>query len=504
MFDFFQQFIKQAKNVFGKLDPKQKLVVMVVSIFCITMIVYLMAWTGERQWKVLFSNLEPEDANAVIEQLDQDGIPYRVETEGTAIMVEQGQEFELRLKYQAQGLITGGSVGYEIFDRPSIGMTDFLQQVNYKRSLEGELSRTIRSLESVENSRVTIVLPRAALFTDDQKEATASVLLTLKAGTSLTSEQINTIGMIVANSIEGLIPANVAISDSHGNNLSQAINKDPLIQIRSDQLKMQRSYEIQIQNKLESLLSETVGPNNYNVNVSLEMDFTQSHSTSIAYNPSAAATPTRSEETESSTGGTIDSVSAASSAERTTSNFEIDQTTTDSINEYGVIKRMTIAVLVNGTYADVNGVRTYSARTGPDIATLLQSVQNASGYDASRNDFITVQDYQFDTAALTDELAGIDAQERNDLISLALKWIGIVVAGIVFIFVLRSVFRSLDLLLPKPKPKPAIDIEAEAIEEEISAEAQRRTQMLEQVSRFTREKPSNVASLLSTWLIEEK
>ncbi|MCP4728233.1 MAG: flagellar M-ring protein FliF [bacterium] len=503
MFDFFSQFLKQASSVFKKLDAKQKVVVLIVSVVSVVVIIYLMNWTGERQWEVLFSNLQAKDAQSIIDQLEEDNVPYRLQTEGTAIEVPQGTEYELRVRIQSQGLITGGVVGYEIFDRPSLGMTDFLQQVNYKRSIEGEISKSIQSMEVINMARVYIVVPKASLFVEDEKPATASVLLTVTPGQELSSEQINTIAKVVAYSVEGLQPANVTISDSYGNNLSRAINKDPLMALRSDQLRLTRQYEMEVQNKLETLLAQAVGSTNYMVSVSVDFDFTQASSVSKTYEPTP--TPVRSEERENAAGGLQDTVGQASSNERSTTNYEINEMVRNTVEEFGTVNRISVAVMVNGRQVeDPNGDMIYQPRTQQELDALEASVRSAIGFNASRNDLVSVADYQFDTSALEEQIDRLAAQRREEMMQRILKWTLMSVAGLAFIFVLRSVFRSLDLLLPKPKPKPAIDIEAEAIEEEISAEAQRRAQMLDQVSKFTREKPANVAGLLNTWLIEEK
>ncbi len=268
MLDFFIQFIKQARSVFSKLDAKQKGVIAFAAVLGVSVIVFVMTWTGEQQWVVLQSNLQPEDAQEIVQYLEEQGVTYQLETEGTAILVPQGEELELRLEITANGLVTGGVIGYEIFDRTNIGMTDFIQQVNFKRALEGELSRTIRAMEMVEIAKVRIVVPQQSLFVQDQKPTTSSVLLTLRPNTTLSSEQTTTIASLVANSVEGLIPANVVISDSFGNNLSSVINKDPLLAAKSEQLRLKSSLELDLKSRLEITLTEALGPNNSIVNVS--------------------------------------------------------------------------------------------------------------------------------------------------------------------------------------------------------------------------------------------
>ena len=503
MVEFFKQFFRQAKGVFVKLEAKQKAVVLAVSVLSIFVIVYLMTWTGQQQWTVLQSNLQPEDAKRIVDLLKEKKVEYKLETEGTAILVPQGTELDLRLEIVSQGLITGGVVGYEIFDRPNIGMTDFLQQVNYKRALEGELSRTIRRLEMVDFAQVHIVVPKTSLFAQDQKQTTASVVLTLKAGQQLTAEQIKTIASLVAYSVEGLNPSYVTISDSRGSELSKVISKDPLLSARSEQYQLQLAVEEGMRSKLETTLGEALGSNNAIVNVAVEMDFTQVTKDETVYDPVSQVV--LSEERESTAGSLQDTVGRASSGERTTTNYVMNETKSHSKEEFGKVKRVTVSVLVNGRYRkEQDGTQTYLPRSPEELASLKQSVMNAIGANEARGDQISVQDYQFDRTIILTQQEELKQQQFNEMLKNILKWSLMAVAGFLFLFVLRSVFRSLDLLLPKPKPKPAIDIEAEAIEEEISAEAQRRAQMLDQVSRFTKEKPANVASLLNTWLIEEK
>jgi flagellar M-ring protein FliF len=503
MLEFFKQFFRQARGVFVKLDAKQKAVVLIVSVLSVFVIIYLMTWTGQKQFTVLQSNLQPEDAKRIIDFLDEKKIEHKLETEGTAILVPQGTELDLRLEIVSKGLITGGIVGYEIFDRPNIGMTDFLQQVNYKRALEGELSRTIRSLDIVHQAQVRIVTPKTSLFVQDQKPTTASVIVTLKPGKQLTAEQIKTIANLVSHSVEGLIPANVMISDSYANNLSKVISKDPLLSARAEQIELQNSRELDMKSKIEATLAEVLGPSNAVVNVAVEMDFTQTVKDAEMYDP--ASQVVLSEERESNAGAVQDTLGKASSGDRTITNYVMNKTMLHSKEEFGKIKKITASVLVNGRFTkDPDGTLKYNPRSPEELTSLRQSVINTIGADETRGDLISVLDYQFDRTITTKQEQDLKQQQFNEMFKNVLKWGLMAFAGILFLFVLRSVFRSLDLLLPKPKPKPAIDIEAEAIEEEISAEAQRRAQMLDQVSRFTKEKPSNVASLLNTWLVEEK
>ena len=378
MLDFFIQFIKQARSVFSKLDAKQKGVIAFAAVLGVSVIVFVMTWTGEQQWVVLQSNLQPEDAQAIVQYLEEQGVTYQLETEGTAILVPQGEELELRLEITANGLVTGGVIGYEIFDRTNIGMTDFIQQVNFKRALEGELSRTIRAMEMVEIAQVRIVVPQQSLFVQDQKPTTSSVLLTLRPNTTLSSEQITTIASLVANSVEGLIPANVVISDSFGNNLSSVINKDPLLAAKSEQLRLKSSLELDLKSRLEITLTEALGPNNSIVNVSVEMNFVQTNTTSKVYDP--ASVVIRSQERETTSGGLTETEGQAATGDRTTTNNEINETITNRVEEFGSVERITVSVLVNGRMVEQpDETLVYEPRSQEELNSLQQSVINAIG-----------------------------------------------------------------------------------------------------------------------------
>ena len=490
--NFLTQFSSQISSVFGKLNPRQKFVVFGVFAASLTIIVIMMMWAGERPYVVLFSNLAPKDAQLIRARLDEDGIPYKLETDGTAILVPQGEETGFRLEMAAEGIPSGGTgVGYEIFDRPNLGLTDFIQKVNYRRALESELSRTIQSMAQIQHARVHIVLVEPTLFIEDKKETTASVILTLQSGTELLREQVQSITKLVAFSIEGLQPRNVSIVDSYGSNLSEDINREPLFVMTANQLEIRREVEAGYRRQIETLLTRILGPDRSMVRVSADLDFSQTITRGEQYDPSSAVVI--SEERNEGSGAVYDTMSSASREEGTISNYVVNKINTETKHQFGQIKRLTIAVTIDTMFTEEQAVQ------------LEGNIQAAVGYsnNQERTDVITVTRFPFDTSVKIEEERRLAWENREAMVARILRYSLLAGAAIIFLIILRSIFKSLDMLLPKPKPKPAIDIEAEAIEEEISAEAQRRSQMLEQVARFAKEKPENVASLMSTWLLEE-
>ena len=490
MVEFFRQFFKQIQNVLKKLNPTQKFVIFLVSIISIIVIMLLMIWASQKDYVVLFSNLDPKDAQALIEKLEEKGIPYKLETEGTAILVPEGEETGLRIEANAEGIISQAGVGYEIFDRPNLGITDFIQKVNYRRALQEELARTIRIIENVERAKVNIVLPEEALFIEDQKETTASAVLTLRPGTELTRENVYSIAKTIAMSVEGLKVGNVSIVDSYGNDLSKELNRDEVYLMTANQIEIQNEVERRIRAEIESMLNITLGPGKSVVRVTVDMDFKQISTASESYEPGTQIV--RSEDRSEAAGMVTDTLGTPSREESAITNYEINKIVEEINDKYGKIERISVSVTVD------------TGRSQQELNGLQNSIMAAIGYDEDRGDQVQIVEFPFDTTAREAEEARIRAEQREELIGKVIRYSILSFAGIIFLVVLRSIFKSLDLLLPRPKPRPAIDIEAEAIEEEISAEAQRRTQMLDQVSKFARDKPENVASLLATWLLEER
>ncbi len=501
MVEFIRQFLKSSGKIFTKLTTQQKIIIGGVTIFASVSLILLMSWANERTYKTLYSNLDPEDAYAIKEKLEEQNIKYKLVENETEIQVPEGQETRLRLDLAGEGLIPGGTVvGFGLFDEPSIGMTDFIQKINFRRALQGELARTLKSFAIVKDARVNITMPEQRLFEKDKIDPTASVTLTIEGNAELSKEQIQSIANFVAYSVEGLKPENISIVDTYGNNLSAGLNMDPLIALSASQIEQERNIEASYRREVETQLNTLLGPNNSVVRVNVEMDYSKATIHNETYDPTSQAVV--SEERNESSGGTQDTLATGETIESSISNYVYNKTVTQTADDFGKIKRMTVSVSVNRAYD--RDTRQYSDRDPADLLKIEELVKNAIGYNADRRDEVTVVEFGFDTTIREEEEERQRDMERTEMAQRVIKWVMMAVAGVLFMIVLRSVFKSLDLLLPKTKPKPAIDIEAEAIEEEISAEAQRRAQMLEQVTKFTREKPVNVASLLQTWLIEEK
>lgn len=398
----------QVKSVWQRLRMPQRLAIIGAVVVASGIVITLIATTSSPTMHVLFSDLDPKDAAAIVEKLKEQNIPYELSDGGTAIRVPQSQVYELRLALAREGLPAGSTVGYEIFDRTNLGMSDFVQKLNHKRALEGELQKTIASFDEVQKVRVMIVLPEKALFEKDQKKPTASVLLHLKNGRSLSKLNIEGIQNLVASSVEGLSPADVTVVDQHGQILSQAPrDNSTLAGLTATQYEQQQKVESYLTSRVQSLLDGVLGPGNSAVRVSVELDFTQREQTRENFDPDGQVV--RSEERIAEARRSQDSldypaVNSESNATKVRTNYEISRTVERIVGGVGTIKRISASVLVNGitkiVEQDGKKVAQYTPRSSEELQKLTQIVRNAIGYDPERNDQVSVVNLPFDTTLL--------------------------------------------------------------------------------------------------------
>ncbi|CUU09667.1 flagellar M-ring protein FliF [Candidatus Kryptobacter tengchongensis] len=515
--------ISQLKEFWDKLSLARKVLLIGVAIASIVVFAFLISWVREPEYGVLFSNLEARDASKIIERLKERKIEYKLEDNGRTVLVPRQNVYELRLQFAGEGLPNSSIVGYEIFDKNNIGVSDFVQKINYKRALEGELARTILQIEGVEAVRVHIVMPEKTLFKEDQKEPTASVILKLKQGTRITRENVQSIAYLVANSVEGLDPKNVTILDSRGRLLSDNSESDPLAKVSGKQYELKRSVEQYLADKVQSLLDGVLGQGNSIVRVDVELNFTQVEKTIEEYDPDK--TVVRSEQTTQERSSSVDSSFASTNSQRTNTitNYEVNRTLQRIVESVGNIKRLSVAVLVNGTYkvSEVDGVKKveYIPRDEEQIQKLTEIVKNAVGFNPDRNDQISVVSIPFEPAGEGVEFVRREDKRENwrDLVEKIV--IGFAILGsIVVIFSLLGrlkVKREIPTVevkeFPQVQPQPTlkepetVTIEAvEPAEEEIEFERMKREQIKEKVMEYIRENSEQATRLIKVWLLEEE
>jgi flagellar M-ring protein FliF len=515
--DIYEQIIK-------KLTFTQKIIIASVVLTAIIGIIIIIIIANKPTYNVLFSNLDPPDANKIIEKLNERGVKYELSDNGKTISIPKEQVYEMRLQLAGEGLPLSSVVGYEIFDKTNFGISDFQQKVNYKRALEGEMVRTILKLEAVEGAQVKIVVPEKALFKEDQKKATASVVLKLKSSRGISSENVVAITNLIASSVEGLDPSNVTVIDSKGHLLSNVEPSNKLASMTASQYDLKRKVEAYLSDKAQSMLDQVLGAGKSVVRVNAELNFNQTEKTTKSYDPNIII---RSQETNNQSEIVYDTNSETKRG-TTLTNYEVGETVEHLISEVGAVKKLSIAVMVDGTYKDSerNGqyIREFIPRTLEEMTKITGVVKNAVGFDETRSDLLSIENIVFDTS-LEGEI-GLKKKYEFDMMDI-IKYALVALSMFGAVFILRSLLKKLKLREPsiakeeklakeipiiseireipivKPKvvkPPPVIEIpEAAPSEEELKS-----IELRKRVAEYMDEKPLEAVNLIKLWLIEEE
>lgn len=276
---------EEFKVALERFRANPKIIFAIAAAAALSVVVALLLWARSPDYRLLYSNISDQDAGAIVAQLAQMQVPYRFEEHGGAILIPADQVYEVRLKLAQQGLPKGGTVGFELMDQEKFGISQFSEQINYQRALEGELSRTIDTIGSISNARVHLALPKASLFVREQKQPSASVTLTIARGGTLDPNQVNAITHLVSSAVPGLTPANVTIVDQNGQLLTQNGGQGT----QTSQLKYTGEIEADYQRRIIAILAPIVGAGNVRAQVTAQVDFTEQEQTSEQYQPNTAA-----------------------------------------------------------------------------------------------------------------------------------------------------------------------------------------------------------------------
>ncbi|MFZ5789664.1 MAG: flagellar basal-body MS-ring/collar protein FliF [Pseudomonadota bacterium] len=435
----------------------------------------------EPDMALLYANLDPADSGRIVEQLDKLGVPYQLTGDGATIRVPADQALRLRVTMAQEGLPAGGSIGYEIFDRDQpLGTTSFEQQVNRLRALEGELARTIRTIDQVKNARVHLVIPERQLFAKEQPSPSASIILTMQGGAVLDKQQVSAIEHLVAAAVPGLKPNAVSIVDSTGALLAPGSGDGGDGELSGSAEEMRLAYENRLRRSVEELLQRTLGYGKARAEVNAELDFDRITTNSETYDPDGQvvrSTQTVEEKSDSNDSQAADQVTvannlpnpnpnsvggstSASRSQRTeeTVNYEISKQTQVHIRETGQVKRLSVAVLVDGTYATAaDGTTTYTPRSAEELDQIGKLVKTAIGFDEKRGDTVEVVNMRFadNTDLGSDANAGlIMGFSRADLIRLAEMLVLGLLGALAILFGVRPLLTRLTAVA-KPVAAPA-------------------------------------------------
>jgi flagellar M-ring protein FliF len=376
---------------------------------------FLMIQMTTPQMVPLFTDLSVDDSASIIKDLERQAVPYQLKSDGAIIMVPKDKVARLRMKLAESGLPKGGGVGYEIFDKTdALGTTSFVQNINHLRALEGELSRTIRSIDRVEAARVHLVLPERPLFSRDKVDASASIVLKVRG--SLEPQQVRAIRHLVATAVNGLKPERVSVIDETGKLLADGATPDnPLNGVSSDERKL--AYENRLRSEVETIVSSVVGPGHARVQINADFDVNRITQTSDKFDPDGRvlrSSQTREEQSATSDnkdgsvsagtelpGGNKQAADGGGRGDQTRKteeivNYEISRTTKTEVIEAGRVNRISAAVLVDGIYSkNDKGEVAYQPRPKEEIDRITALVRSAIGFDAKRGDQVEVVNLRF-------------------------------------------------------------------------------------------------------------
>ncbi len=490
--DGLKNFIDNAKERISSLSFNQKVMLGAVGTASIISMAVFSIWLQKEEMGVLFTNLTPDDAAATLAELTKLNIETELTNGGTTILVPENETLRLRVELQHKGVITNSTVGFDIFDGKQYGLTEFLQNVQFKRATEGELTRTIEALEGIQSARVHLVMPKDSIFNKGKTGASASVMLKVGRGARLDPSQISGIQSLVSAAVENLDENDVRIHDTSGNELSSVIKNEDVGRSETE-LALRREVERDLAAKASSMLNRVLGSGKSWVEVNATLDFKKIESNREIFDP---ATVVRSEErTESvnpETGGTD---------ENSLTNYEINKTVEHIVNQTGGITNLMVSVVVDGTY-DLNdeGEQVYSPLDEEKIGQLKRMVSNAVGLSVIRGDEIVFENFQFKQV---DEFGGNGL--TPDWIGIATQYGGKLVLIILFGVLALTLKKNLgQVLATAMQPGGGIngnDFSANGqSDESFDGIPEIDDQIMDDIQAYAAENPERVAEVIQSWI----
>ncbi len=543
---------------FERIRANPKFALIISAAAAISLIVALILWAQSPNYRVLYNNISDQDGGAIVAQLTQMNVPYRFDERGGAIMVPADQVYEARLKLAQLGLPKGGAVGFELLDQEKFGISQFSEQVNYQRALEGELSRTIETLGAVRSARVHLAMPKPSLFVRDEKQPSASVTVHLDNGRTMDASQVNAISWLISSAVPGLNADHVTIVDQMGHLLSQ---KGDGAQ-QTSRLKYTGEVEADFQRRIQSILAPIVGSQNVRAQVTAQIDFTTHEQTAEQFQPNSAPEKMsiRSRQTSDAEQGgktinggvpgalsnqpptpatapltqpagtanqaqgaagnnagaaTADANNAATvmpfnSTKDATTNYELDRTLTHIKRSTGSIERLSVAVVVNHLPGKEGAPEPLSKAQMDQITAL---VKEAVGYTEARGDTLNIVNSAFTTA---DDAEALPLWQQPEIISLMLSAARYLLIGIVAWILWRKAVQPAwlrhqelalqRLELEKEARQAELDELARKNESSAKAKAQMRVDVelnTQQLREMAENGPQTIALVLRQWMNKE-
>ena len=525
------------------LSSQQKISLMVGAAAIVALLVGMWMWGANPEYRVLYSNLSDRDGGAIIDSLQQQNIPYKFSEGGGALLVPADKVHEVRLHLASQGLPKGSLVGFELMENQKFGTSQFLEQVNYQRALEGELARSMQTLAAVQSARVHLALPKPSVFVKEQLKPSASVVLTLFSGRTLDPGQVNGIIHLVSSSVADMPAKNVTVLDQSGSLLS-SVKEGSDTSLDATQIKYVRQIEQDYIKRIEAIVSPLVGPENVHAQMTADIDFSQAEQTAETFGPNQPPNQAalRSQQTvESRNGGaqnpagvpgalsnqppipaTAPIVTPASAVveatggaganlhKESTTNYEVDRTIRYTKLPVGSIKRLSAAVIVNNrTITDKAGKATSKPLSDSEKAQIEALVKEAMGFNASRGDTLNVLNSEFNTEKET-PVVEIPLWKQPEMIALGkdlMRYLIIAGIGVYLLFgVIRPAIKSIEKARKKAEEERLREVEAAKAAMPFNAAGDDHAaynSSLSSVKQLAQNDPKVVAAVVKEWVSKE-
>jgi flagellar M-ring protein FliF len=534
--DILTSFQVQFQNFFQGLTTSKKIFLFTSLGSVLIGLVAFVYFSQQVTWAPLVSGIGQQDAGNIVRKLEELNVAYVLQPGGNTILVPADAVDKVRLEIASSGMQMGGIVGLEIFDEKNFGATEFQQRIQYKRALEGELSRLIMQVNSIVSARVSLALPEKSLFIDDEQSPTASVVLEIANNQRLSPKGVLTILNLVSGSIPGMMPENVRVADQSGNLLSTGLTDESPAELRHKNYYYQQQVEQRIEQQLVTQLEKITGQDRVEVRVALRMDFNSAEIEEEIVDPDGSAILSEELETENSTGsrsipvgvpgvtsnlpevraGASEVANVSSINKRTKrTNYVNTRRLVKSTQTTGRIQRMSVAVLLD--YADkeirdergnVIGIAP-EPRSSEELEMIRQIAKQTVGFEESRGDTITVSNMRFKISLL--EMEKLKQQKQEELRKFIIDLIRYVLVGIIIILLVFLVIRPMvQKLSAKPEDLdllmglPTTIGELEGEELEIPTEKETGIPPRDKIIEIARQDPLKTATMVRNWLREKK
>lgn len=523
----FTNLTQKTSNLFKDEKFLKKLFIgLGISAIIVLLSIFFLKTLDKKEFGVLYTHLNPDDAGTILTILQEENIPYKIEADGSIILVPRDKIYDIRLKLAAQGIPSSKVVGFEIFEEPKMGTTHFQENINYLRAIEGELTRTIEKIDAISDAKVNIALPQNSIFVREEDEAKASVIVKLRAGKDLTKEQVKAIVFLVSHAVAKLKPQNVSVVDNRGRVLSDLLLENESEKIL-DSVDLKKRVERDIENRIQSMLAKAIGPQKVVVRVTAQIESAKIRQQDELYDPDRVAVVSERKIQEKEKGfsknqngapgtptnvppvinTTQNNLALDKSKKDTTTNYNVSKSLIDTKKDMLKIKRLSIGVLIDGKYVtkkDSNGSELieFIPRSKDELISYENLIKSAVGFDPDRGDKITVVSVPFE----------YPKEEKEEEIPSADLTLLLILGGLsVVLFILLIIFV---IKASKAKKEAKEALERVSLEETFKEMEKKREEekiqlnlenepAYQKILEMIDENPEIIATMVSKWMKEE-